>query len=129
MYILSKVQTEDGYILGLQRIPQGRESQGEGDKRQPILLQHGILVVGTYTYSNQVASELSWKKLSCYRLINELIDRMQDGLSWVLNPPEQSLAFVLADNGFDVWIANTRGTTWSPTHISLNLTDQVFKKI
>ncbi|KAG6512252.1 hypothetical protein ZIOFF_030349 [Zingiber officinale] len=86
-----KVQTEDGYILGLQRIPQGRDSDREGKKRQPVLLQHGILV---------------------------------DGMSWVLNSPEESLAFILADNGFDVWIANTRGTTWSPTHISLNITDQ-----
>ncbi|XP_042386267.1 triacylglycerol lipase 2-like [Zingiber officinale] len=88
-----KVQTEDGYILGLQRIPQGRDSDREGKKRQPVLLQHGILV---------------------------------DGMSWALNSPEESLAFILADNGFDVWIANTRGTTWSPTHISLNITDQAF---
>ncbi|KAG6512253.1 hypothetical protein ZIOFF_030351 [Zingiber officinale] len=63
-----KVQTEDGYILGLQRIPQGRDSDREGKKRQPVLLQHGILV---------------------------------DGMSWALNSPEESLAFILADNGFD----------------------------
>ncbi|XP_020962856.1 triacylglycerol lipase 2 isoform X2 [Arachis duranensis] len=42
-----------------------------------------------------------------------------DGITWLLLPPSQSLAFLLADNGFDVWIANTRGTKYSRQHISL----------
>ncbi|MED6144213.1 hypothetical protein PIB30_013590 [Stylosanthes scabra] len=42
-----------------------------------------------------------------------------DGITWLLLPPSQSLAFLLADNGFDVWIANTRGTQYSRRHISL----------
>ncbi|CAN6471925.1 unnamed protein product [Victoria cruziana] len=42
-----------------------------------------------------------------------------DGTSWLLGPPEQSLAILLADNGFDVWIANSRGTRWSRAHTSL----------
>ncbi|CAL9128933.1 unnamed protein product, partial [Musa acuminata var. zebrina] len=56
-------------------------------KRQPVLLQHGVLM---------------------------------DGLTWLLNPPQQSLAFVLADNGFDVWITHGRGTRWSRRHESLD---------
>ncbi|KAG0485769.1 hypothetical protein HPP92_009848 [Vanilla planifolia] len=87
-----EVTTDDGYILGIQRIPQGR-IEGNGMKRQPILLQHGLLV---------------------------------DGIVWILNSPEQSLAFILADNGFDVWIANTRGTRPSRRHVSLSPSDKAY---
>ncbi|KAL8199501.1 hypothetical protein R6Q57_013069 [Mikania cordata] len=83
------VMTEDGYILNVQRIPVGRHDGGDGGrrKRQPVLLQHGVLV---------------------------------DGMTWLLNSPEESLALILADNGFDVWIANTRGTSFSRRHVSLD---------
>ncbi|KAL6287271.1 hypothetical protein ACE6H2_011661 [Prunus campanulata] len=84
-----QVTTEDGYILGLQRIPKGRSGNEIAD-RQPVLLQHGLLL---------------------------------DASSWLLNPPDQSLAFILADNGFDVWLANSRGTNFSRGHTSLSPDD------
>ncbi|URE17087.1 Triacylglycerol lipase [Musa troglodytarum] len=86
-----EVKTQDGYILTMHRIPQGRGG-GRAGKRQPVLLQHGVLM---------------------------------DGLTWLLNPPQQSLAFVLADNGFDVWITHGRGTRWSRRHESLDTSDPV----
>ncbi|KAM7251193.1 hypothetical protein ACFE04_023076 [Oxalis oulophora] len=48
------------------------------------------------------------------------------GDSWFLNSPQQSLGFILADQGFDVWVANVRGTRWSDTHVSLSLKDKEF---
>ncbi|CAA6667895.1 unnamed protein product [Spirodela intermedia] len=82
------VRTEDGYILTMHRIPEGRNGDGGAAAGgQPVLLQHGLLV---------------------------------DGTTWVLNSPEESLAYVLADAGYDVWIANTRGTRWSRRHSTLD---------
>ncbi|CAL9774666.1 unnamed protein product [Musa acuminata subsp. burmannicoides] len=87
-----EVKTQDGYILTMHRIPQGRGG-GSAGKRQPVLLQHGVL---------------------------------SDGLTWLLNPPRQSLPFVLADNGFDVWITHGRGTRWSRRHESLKTSDTAY---
>ncbi|KAF8399932.1 hypothetical protein HHK36_015803 [Tetracentron sinense] len=81
-----EVKTEDGYVLSMQRIPEGRVGGG-GKNKQPVLLQHGVLV---------------------------------DGMTWLLNSPDESLAFILADSGFDVWIANTRGTRFSRRHATLD---------
>ncbi|KAI8018690.1 Triacylglycerol lipase 2 [Camellia lanceoleosa] len=89
------VITDDGYILSVQRIPQGRlgSGGGGGKTKQPVLLQHGVLV---------------------------------DGMTWVLNSPDESLAFILADSGFDVWISNTRGTKFSRQHLTLDATNPEF---
>ncbi|KAK4340692.1 hypothetical protein RND71_039193 [Anisodus tanguticus] len=87
-----EVKTDDGYILSVQRIPEGRTGGG-GQNRQPVLLQHGVLV---------------------------------DGATWLLNPPDQSLATILADNGFDVWISNIRGTRYSRRHVTLDSKDSEY---
>ncbi|KAK4417887.1 Triacylglycerol lipase 2 [Sesamum alatum] len=86
------VTTDDGYILGVLRIPEGRAGGG-GPNRPPVLLQHGLLV---------------------------------DGMTWLMNPPEQSLATILADNGFDVWISNLRGTQFSRRHLTIDPSNPQF---
>lgn len=49
----------------------------------------------------------------------------QGGDAWFLNQEDQSLGFILADQGFDVWVGNVRGTRWSHGHVSLSVKDKV----
>ncbi|KAA8530112.1 hypothetical protein F0562_004821 [Nyssa sinensis] len=88
-----EVTTADGYVLSVQRIPEGRLGDGSGKSQQPVLLQHGVLV---------------------------------DGRTWLLNSPEESLALILADSGYDVWIPNSRGTAFSRRHVTLDPTNPEF---
>ncbi len=45
---------------------------------------------------------------------------------WVMASPEQSLGFVLADQGYDVWLGNMRGNSYSRAHCELNPDNQDF---
>ncbi|KAM6546530.1 hypothetical protein CsatB_027266 [Cannabis sativa] len=86
-----QVTTEDGYTLGMQRIPAGRS--GKKANKPPVLVQHGVLA---------------------------------DAALYLVSSPEQCLPYILADNGYDVWLSNVRGTACSRTHTSLSPNDEKF---
>ncbi|XP_023235796.1 gastric triacylglycerol lipase-like [Centruroides sculpturatus] len=88
------VQTKDGYLLKLFRIPYGRKSQVQNTKNRPVVfLQHGLLGSAT---------------------------------DWVINFPDQSLSYIFADEGYDVWMGNQRGNTYARKHIKYSTEEDKF---
>ncbi|KAL1478338.1 hypothetical protein MTO96_035091 [Rhipicephalus appendiculatus] len=102
-----EVATEDGYLLQMHRIPYGRKGSCahvsvSKDRwcggRGPVFVMTGLLA---------------------------------DSASLVLDFPDQSLGklvlrFVLADNGYDVWLGNTRGNTFGRRHRTLDVGSRQF---
>lgn len=82
-----------------------------------------LLYIHAWRYVDMYNIQTRYIFWSCWNFIWCIL--VQDGLTWLLNPPEQDLPLILADNGFDVWIVNSRGTRFSRRHTSMSPSEPV----
>ncbi|KFB37048.1 AGAP011718-PA-like protein [Anopheles sinensis] len=103
--------TPDGYILKLHRIP------------DPLQFEDTT----TPTASDQDSELLRFGPKNRFRgavlLVPGLFSTAAD---FVVTGPENGLAFVLADAGYDVWMANVRGSRFARKNVRLNVAQSEF---
>ncbi|XP_014486204.1 PREDICTED: lipase 3-like [Dinoponera quadriceps] len=46
--------------------------------------------------------------------------------SWVMFGPGKDLPFLLADQGYDVWLGNIRGNSYCRSHVNMTINDRKF---
>jgi lysosomal acid lipase/cholesteryl ester hydrolase len=46
--------------------------------------------------------------------------------AWIMDHPDESPAFVLAREGYDVWLGNNRGNRYSRKHETMSPSEEAF---
>lgn len=83
------IETEDGYLLALYRIPHGINSSEPNTR--VVLMNHGLSASSS---------------------------------DYLTMGSERGIPYLLAEDGYDVWLMNSRGNTYSNRHISIDESDK-----
>lgn len=101
----------------LMSTPQLLVMNGYPAEAHTVMTQDGyILTIHRIPYSKNASTKTPFRKTVL--LHHGLLGSSAD---WVLAGPNKALAYVLSEAGYDVWLANARGNTYSRAHVTRNV--------
>jgi pimeloyl-ACP methyl ester carboxylesterase len=102
--------------------PELIRSKGYPAEEHLVTTQDGYkLEIHRIPYGRDASTKNQVKKVAL--LQHGLLD---SSTTWVMNFPHQSLGYILADAGYDVWLGNVRGNTYALNHVKLNKSEDEF---
>ncbi|XP_059046715.1 gastric triacylglycerol lipase-like [Achroia grisella] len=91
--------------------------QGYPAESHTVMTDDGyILTIHRIPYSKNSPGKVSPRKTVL--LHHGLLGSSAD---WIIAGPDKGLAYILSEAGYDVWMANVRGNTYSRAHVSRNV--------
>ncbi|XP_066944137.1 lipase lipl-1-like [Macrobrachium rosenbergii] len=127
------VATEDGYILELHRIPFSPHrslggnpnpiSLSQNNVKRSLQLQLPNATAGLQDRSSLIGNNLEQKEPKVVFIQHCVLCSSAD---FVMNDPNQALAFILSDAGYDVWLGNIRGNIYSRRHRTITAKNPKF---
>lgn len=112
------VTTSDGYILDLYRISGRRSPQWNQNK-----------IDSSEENSNTSEDSKETMMTMTRKTVLLMHGFMSSSIDFVIGGPGQGLALYLADQGYDVFMGNARGSAYGQRHTTLNPTrDEAFWK-